>query len=57
MQDLWVSFQQLMDPAHLLSHGGFYIVILIVFAETGLFFWLLFAGRLFIVFSGAFFVL
>lgn len=54
MQDLWVSFQQLMDPAHLLSHGGFYIVILIVFAETGLFFWLLFAGRLFIVFSGAF---
>lgn len=37
MQDLWVSFQQLMDPAHLLSHGGFYIVILIVFAETGLF--------------------
>lgn len=54
MQDLWLSFQQLMDPAHLLSHGGFYIVVLIVFAETGLFFGFFLPGDYLLFLAGLF---
>lgn len=54
MQDLWQSFQQLMDPEYLLSHGGFYIVVLIVFAETGLFFGFFLPGDYLLFLAGLF---
>ncbi len=54
MQDLWLSFQQLMNPEYLLSHGGFYIVVLIVFAETGLFFGFFLPGDYLLFLAGLF---
>src|SRR5690606_17096020 len=54
MQDLWLSFQQLMDPEYLLSQGGFYIVVLIVFAETGLFFGFCLPGDYLLFLAGLF---
>lgn len=54
MQDFLVSFQQLMDPEYLLSHGGFYIVCLIVFAETGLFFGFFLPGDYLLFLAGLF---
>lgn len=54
MQDFLVSFQQIMDPEYLLSHGGFYIVCLIVFAETGLFFGFFLPGDYLLFLAGLF---
>ncbi len=54
MQDFWLSLQQLMDPEYLLSHGGFYIVVLIVFAETGLFFGFFLPGDYLLFLAGLF---
>ncbi|MFD2968389.1 DedA family protein [Sphingobacterium bambusae] len=54
MQDLWLSIQQLMNPEYLLSHGGFYIVVLIVFAETGLFFGFFLPGDYLLFLAGLF---
>ncbi|NQD71542.1 DedA family protein [Sphingobacterium shayense] len=54
MQDVWLSFQQLMDPEYLLSHGGFYLVVLIVFAETGLFFGFFLPGDYLLFLAGLF---
>ncbi|HMR18400.1 MAG TPA: VTT domain-containing protein [Sphingobacterium sp.] len=54
MQDFLVSFQQLMNPEYLLSHGGFYIVCLIVFAETGLFFGFFLPGDYLLFLAGLF---
>lgn len=54
MQDLLISFQQLLDPEYLLSHGGFYIVCLIVFAETGLFFGFFLPGDYLLFLAGLF---
>lgn len=49
-----MTFQQLMDPEYLLSHGGFYIVCLIVFAETGLFFGFFLPGDYLLFLAGLF---
>ncbi|MCA5006092.1 DedA family protein [Sphingobacterium bovistauri] len=54
MQEFLFSFQQLMDPEYLLSHGGFYIVCLIVFAETGLFFGFFLPGDYLLFLAGLF---
>lgn len=54
MQDFLISFQQLLDPEYLLSHGGFYIVCLIVFAETGLFFGFFLPGDYLLFLAGLF---
>lgn len=54
MQDFWLSIQQLMDPEYLLSSGGFYIVVLIVFAETGLFFGFFLPGDYLLFLAGLF---
>ncbi len=43
-----------MDPEYLLSHGGFYIVCLIVFAETGLFFGFFLPGDYLLFLAGLF---
>ena len=54
MQDFLMTFQQLLDPEYLLSHGGFYIVCLIVFAETGLFFGVFLPGDYLLFLAGLF---
>ena len=54
MQELLFSFQQLLDPEYLLSHGGIYIVCLIVFAETGLFFGFFLPGDYLLFLAGLF---
>lgn len=54
MQDLLASFQQLLDPEYLLSHGGFYIVCLIVFLETGMFFGFFLPGDYLLFLAGLF---
>lgn len=54
MQDFLISFQQLMDPEYLLSNGGFYLVCLIVFAETGLFFGFFLPGDYLLFLAGLF---
>ncbi|MCI0920234.1 DedA family protein [Sphingobacterium rhinopitheci] len=54
MHDFLMTFQQLMDPEYLLSHGGFYIVCLIVFAETGLFFGFFLPGDYLLFLAGLF---
>lgn len=54
MQDLLLSFQQLLNPEELLSSGGFYLVLLIVFAETGLFFGFFLPGDYLLFLAGLF---
>lgn len=54
MQEFLLSFQQLLDPEYLLSHGGIYIVCLIVFAETGLFFGFFLPGDYLLFLAGLF---
>ncbi|MGJ1268442.1 DedA family protein [Sphingobacterium spiritivorum] len=54
MQEFLLSFQQLMDAEHLLSSGGFYLVVLIVFAETGLFFGFFLPGDYLLFLAGLF---
>jgi len=54
MHELLLSFQQLMNPEELLSSGGFYLVILIVFAETGLFFGFFLPGDYLLFLAGLF---
>jgi len=54
MQEFLASFQQLMDPEYLLSNGGLYIVCLIVFAETGLFFGFFLPGDYLLFLAGLF---
>ncbi len=54
MQEYLLSFQQILDAEYLLSHGGFYIVCLIVFAETGLFFGFFLPGDYLLFLAGLF---
>ena len=54
MHELLLSFQQLLNPEELLSSGGFYLVILIVFAETGLFFGFFLPGDYLLFLAGLF---
>jgi len=54
MQDLLLSFQQLLDAESLLSSGGFYLVLFIVFAETGLFFGFFLPGDYLLFLAGLF---
>jgi membrane protein DedA with SNARE-associated domain len=53
MENFWEYLQNLTDAQSILSSGGFYLLLIVVFAETGLFFgfflpgdYLLFYGRL-----------
>lgn len=44
METIIELFQHLTDPQWIVDHGGLYIVILIIFIETGLFFGFFFPG-------------
>lgn len=36
MQEIWQSLQQFIEPATLIREGGFYVLMFVIFAETGL---------------------
>lgn len=54
MQEFWESFSQLLDAEVLIRSGGFYLVIFIVFAETGLFFGFFLPGDYLLFLAGLF---
>lgn len=54
MNELWSSLQHLIDAEALLKSGGFYLLLFIVFAETGLFFGFFLPGDYLLFLSGLF---
>jgi membrane-associated protein len=54
MQDFWTSLQQFIDPEKLLREGGFYVVMFVIFAETGLFFGFFLPGDYLLFLAGMF---
>lgn len=54
MQEYWQTFSQLLDAEALIESGGFYLVLLIVFAETGLFFGFFLPGDYLLFLAGLF---
>lgn len=54
MHEFWSSFQQLMDAEALLKTGGFYLLLIVVFAETGLFFGFFLPGDYLLFLAGLF---
>lgn len=54
MQEYWEAFLQLLDAEVLIESGGFYLILLIVFAETGLFFGFFLPGDYLLFLAGLF---
>jgi membrane-associated protein len=54
MQEYWDIFLQLLDAEKLIETGGFYLILLIVFAETGLFFGFFLPGDYLLFLAGLF---
>jgi len=54
MQEYWDAFLQLLDAEALIESGGFYLILLIVFAETGLFFGFFLPGDYLLFLAGLF---
>lgn len=54
MQEYWDAFLQLLDAEVLIETGGFYLILLIVFAETGLFFGFFLPGDYLLFLAGLF---
>ncbi|HXI00432.1 MAG TPA: DedA family protein [Sphingobacteriaceae bacterium] len=54
MDDFWANLQQLIDPEQLLREGGFYVLLFVVFAETGLFFGFFLPGDYLLFLAGMF---
>ncbi|MGN7205313.1 DedA family protein [Pedobacter sp. SAFR-022] len=54
MQDFWNYLQHLIDPEKLLREGGFYVVVFVIFAETGLFFGFFLPGDYLLFLAGMF---
>lgn len=54
MNDLWDSIQQLIQPHRLLKEGGVYVLIFVIFAETGLFFGFFLPGDYLLFLAGMF---
>ena len=54
MQEFWGSFSQLLDAEALIRSGGFYLVLFIVYAETGLFFGFFLPGDYLLFLAGLF---
>ena len=57
MHQIWDTLQNsidLLDPKHLLLVGGFYVVLFVVFAETGLFFGFFLPGDYLLFMAGMF---
>lgn len=54
MQQFWNHLQHLIDPEKLLREGGFYLVVFVIFAETGLFFGFFLPGDYLLFLAGMF---
>lgn len=54
MQEFWNSLQHVVDPVKLLKEGGFYVVVFVIFAETGLFFGFFLPGDYLLFLAGMF---
>lgn len=54
MHDFWNILHQFVDPEKLLKEGGFYVVMFVIFAETGLFFGFFLPGDYLLFLAGMF---
>lgn len=54
MHEFWNSLQHFIDPEKLLKEGGFYVVVFVIFAETGLFFGFFLPGDYLLFLAGMF---
>lgn len=54
MHQFWEYLQTLIDPVQVLREGGFYVLLFVVFAETGLFFGFFLPGDYLLFLSGLF---
>jgi membrane-associated protein len=54
MLEIWESLQHLIDPVLLLREGGFYLLLFVIFAETGLFFGFFLPGDYLLFLAGMF---
>lgn len=54
MDDFWTTLQHVIDPEKLLREGGFYVVMFVIFAETGLFFGFFLPGDYLLFLAGMF---
>ncbi len=54
MHEFWDSLQHLIDPEKLLREGGFYLLLFVIFAETGLFFGFFLPGDYLLFLAGMF---
>ncbi len=54
MQDFWTTIQHFIDSEKLLKEGGFYVVMFVIFAETGLFFGFFLPGDYLLFLAGMF---
>ena len=54
MYEIWDSLQHLVNPETLLREGGFYLLLFVVFAETGLFFGFFLPGDYLLFLAGMF---
>jgi membrane-associated protein len=54
MHEIWDALQQLINPEQLLREGGFYVLLFVVFAETGLFFGFFLPGDYLLFLAGMF---
>src|SRR5690606_29154962 len=52
MHEFWASFQQLLDAEELLGSGGFYLLLIEVFAETGTLFGFFLPGECLLFIAG-----
>lgn len=54
MQEIWASLQHFIDPEKLLREGGLYVLLFVIFAETGLFFGFFLPGDYLLFLAGMF---
>ena len=54
MHEIWDSLQQLIEPEKLLREGGLYVLLFVIFAETGLFFGFFLPGDYLLFLAGMF---
>lgn len=54
MYEFWDYLQHLIDPVKLLREGGFYLLLFVIFAETGLFFGFFLPGDYLLFLAGMF---
>ncbi len=54
MQEFWNSLQHFIDPEKLLRTGGFYLLVFVIYAETGLFFGFFLPGDYLLFLAGMF---